>query len=180
MSEFQLDQLDLSNIEADSGESRLKSGRYVCRVDSATLEKVSTDANGRRIQVKFVDNSGLGFISESINIHLPKSEKGTAIGKKQLLTLLTHGGDSVPTSPSIEKIRGIEAVGVNVIDEAYFKDGMEKMGSKVDSWHPYFSPEAALNLGPALDAPKSLNGTASLAMNSKAAVSPSNFDDIPF
>tara|TARA_R110000764_G_scaffold1308_5_gene5200 strand:+ start:1516 stop:2052 length:537 start_codon:yes stop_codon:yes gene_type:complete len=178
MSEFQLDQLDLSNVEADSGESRLRAGRYVCRVDDASLEKVSTDANGRRIQVKFIDNSGLGFISESINIHLPKSEKGTEIGKKQLLTLLTHGGDSVPTSPSIEKIRSVKAVGVNVIDEVYYKDGVQKMGSKVDSWHPYFSPESAMNLGPAPMSPtpsKSANGT-----GTPSPVPSSTFDDIPF
>ena len=176
MSEFQLDQLDLSNVEADSGESRLRAGRYVCRVDDASLEKVKTDPNGRRIQVKFIDNSGLGFISESINIHLPKSDKGTEIGKKQLLTLLTHGGDSVPTKPSIEKVRGIKAVGVNVIDEVYYKDGVQKMGSKVDSWHPYFAPDSAVNLGAAPMSPPPTQGTNGAA----APVSASTFDDIPF
>jgi len=169
--------LDLSDSEVDSGEQRLQPGRYICEVVHAELKSVKTDARAKRLEVGFVDVSGLGSIRESINIHLPKSEEATQIGKKQLITLLTHGGHPTPERPGdIKSLVGL-TVGVNVsIDKYQDKKGEMRDGAAIDSWHPYFNPEGATNLGPK---PKA-NGAASSSVPPTEAVQQSAFDDIPF
>lgn len=172
-------QLDLADSEVDSGERRLKPGRYICVIKDANLEKTSTDKNGRRIQLILVDKNGAGSITESINIHLPKSPDATEIGKKHLKTLLTHGGHESPSAPGdINSLKGL-VVGVNVVAEP-FEDqkGEKRMGSAVDGWHPYFNPEGATGLGELAPKQPTEDG---LHPNQKGGViDDKDFDDIPF
>ena len=106
--EFDFGQLDLENSEVDSGERRLRRGRYVTKVTAASLEKVGERGTGRAVKVTFVDLAGNGSITTYINVHLPGKQEATEIGKKQLKTLLTHGGHPNPNAPGdIKTIEGL-------------------------------------------------------------------------
>lgn len=179
--DFDFGSLDLSEYDADSGEMRLKPGRYVCRITEASLEKVTSEGNkgGRRLQVVFADRDGHGTIRESINVHLPKSSEATEIGKKQLKTLLTHAGHPTPNNPGdISSIKGL-VVGVNVDKDTFKNDRGDIIPtSKVHGWHPYFNPEGAVNLGPSLVEVARSN---SVHPNQTGGqITETDFDDIPF
>ena len=142
------DSLDLSDVTEDSGERRLRPGRYVCKITDASIESTK-DKKGRKVVVTLQDTAGNGGIVDYINVFLPGKEKAMEIGRKRLKTLLVHGGHENPDKPGdIKNLIGM-TVGVNVEAEPYTdQNGKEQMGSAVASWHPYFEPKGAVGLGP--------------------------------
>lgn len=180
---WSLDDLDLSEVEADSGEMRLKPGRYVCKITHASLEKITDgqNAGGRRLQLAFADTQGNGTIKESLNLHLPKSPKAQDIGRKALKTLLTHGGHPTPNKlEDVNSVKGL-TVGVNVAPDTFKNDKGETIQtSSVHGWHPFFNPEGALNLGPSAPAAAPAASGKHPNQTGGAVVTDDDFDDIPF
>lgn len=136
---FSFRNLNLSNVTAAGGSTRIKPGRYVVRVNGAEIRE--TKSRGHQVVVELVDDGTGAKISDWINVNVPTSTKATQIGLERLKSLLVNSGHSNPDQPGdIKSLIGLR-VGINVVEEEYEdKEGNKKSGSSV---HYYYKPENA-------------------------------------
>jgi hypothetical protein len=175
MSDFDFSKLDLSKYEVDSGEERLRAGKYVCKVTEAKIETMKS-GNGRTLTLRLEDvKTGHGSIPMFITVEHNKSAKAEEIGLKQLKTLAAHGGLANPNQiGNVKNLVGLQ-VGVKVSPEPWTDDnGEERTGSAVDKWHPFFDPSRTTATGPD---PVEAKAPAAPAASKE---DPFEDDDIPF
>jgi hypothetical protein len=176
MSDFDFSQLDLSEYEVDSGEERLRAGRYICKVTEAKVEPMKSK-NGYTLVLRLEDKvTGHGSIPMFITVKHSKSAKAQQIGLAQVKTLATHGGLPNPDKVGdVKNLVGLE-VGVKVSPEPWTDDnGEERTGSAVDKWHPFFDPAKGAT-GPD---PVETKGSDSVKTPPPPKADPFD-DDIPF
>lgn len=136
---FSFRNLNLANVTASTGSTRLKPGRYVVRVGGAEIRE--TKSRGHQVVVELIDDASGAKISDWINVNVPTSTKATQIGLERLKSLLVNSGHPNPDQPGdIKSLVGLR-VGINVVEEEYEdKEGNKRAGSSV---HYYWKPEGA-------------------------------------
>jgi hypothetical protein len=168
---FSFNELNLSGVAVNTG-TFLQPGKYLARVKEAKVE--STKSGGAKATIKFEEINGGGSITHWINLHLPGKDKATQIGREQFKSLLFFGGHPNPDKPEdINSVKGL-VVGIQVRENKYTKDGVEKTGVEVGY---VFDPA---ELDPVNYQPKTATEVSPSAGVQAAVGSDIKSDEIPF
>ena len=89
--------LDLSNVEASGGSTRLQPGTYTVKCSDAKVEAIGETKN-RKLVADFVDVDGSGDIRVNFNI-VHTSDQAQEIGRRQLKSFLIAANHPNPDKP---------------------------------------------------------------------------------
>ena len=137
--------LDLGANKLSKASSRLRAGKYVCKIESAKITSTK-DNQSKQLEVRFIDVDGHGDIVDYIMVHTNHSTKGhqdsVTYGRDKLKSLLTFAKHPTPDRPGdVGSLVGLK-VGVLVNDAPYKDaDGNERNGSEVRSFGAFFPVE---------------------------------------
>jgi hypothetical protein len=172
--------LDLGGNKLSKASSRLRAGKYICKIESAKITSTK-DNQSKQLEVRFIDVDGHGDIVDYIMVHTNHSTKGhqdsVAYGRDKLKSLLTFAKHPNPDRPGdVGSLVGLK-VGVLVNDAPYKDaDGNERNGSEVRSFGAFFPTEDFDKM----PTPASRVPAAAPAAASTGAARTALDDDIPF
>lgn len=172
-------ELDLSDVEAESGRRSMRPGSYICKITAAEIRKTK-DGKGRGLVVEFAEIGGGGTADDWINVANPNKE-AERIGRQKLKALLISCGHPNPNKPSdVASIVG-RTVGVRIEPGEDWTDKEGRVrpgGGKVRRSGAYFPPNDNFEqLGPSPSVQDRSPQTAGTRRSQTGA--PFN-DDIPF
>lgn len=123
--------LDLSNVEASGGSSRLQPGTYTVKCSDAKVEQIGATAN-RKLVADFVDVDGSGDIRVNFNI-LHSSDMAQEIGRRQLKSFLVAANHPNPDKPGdVDKLKGLQCKIIVGMGKPWKgDDGVERQSSEV-------------------------------------------------
>lgn len=129
------DSLDLSNVTAGSGTTRLPVGTH--HVKCTDAEVVSTASGGKMIKATLEAVDGTGEIAANFNV-ANKNPQAVDIGMRQLKTFLVAAAHPNPDKPEdIASLKGLECrVVVNLGKEWKGTDGEMRRSSEVKNFKP--------------------------------------------
>lgn len=136
MSGFNLTDLNLSDVEVQSGGGFLKPGRYVVKTSEAKLVPLGSNDGSMKVEVKLTEVNGAGSYKAGLNVYNRKSTTNTEIARKQLKAMLTFGGHHNPDHPgAISSYNGL-TVGVVIKESGSYvdKNGVTRTGSDVSAF----------------------------------------------
>jgi len=99
--------LDLTNVEAGSGSTRLQPGTYTVKCTDAKVETIGTTEN-KKLVADFVDAAGTGDIRMNFNI-VHTNPQAQEIGMRQLKSFLIAGKHANPDRPNnVDSLKNLE------------------------------------------------------------------------
>ncbi len=99
--------LDLTDVEAGGGSTRLQPGTYTVKCTDAKVEAIGTTAN-KKLVADFVDAAGTGDIRMNFNI-VHANPQAQEIGMRQLKSFLIAGKHANPDRPNdVASLKNLE------------------------------------------------------------------------
>ena len=123
--------LDLSNVEASGGSTRLQPGTYTVKCSDAKVEAIGETKN-RKLVADFVDVDGSGDIRVNFNI-VHTSDQAQEIGRRQLKSFLIAANHPNPDKPGdVDKIKGLQCKIIVGMGKPWKgTDGIERQSTEV-------------------------------------------------
>lgn len=136
--------LDLSDVDADGGNSRLQPGTYTVKCADAKVQPIGETRN-RKLVADFVDVDGTGDIRVNFNI-LHHSEQAQEIGRRQLKSFLIAAEHPNPDKPGdVEKLKHLQCKVIVGMGKPWKgSDGVERQTSEVKKFLPIADKSAEL------------------------------------